>query len=118
MAKSQTELVNRALAKIGAVGSGQTASAEDVTIATDALTPLVEELNSLGVCYVPLSSDTAEEVIEDRLFQGLATLLSMDIAAEFGVAAPSDAMRQDAMNVLRRITAASPTYEVLRADYF
>ena len=95
MAKSQTDLVNRALAKIGAVGSGQTASAEDVTIATDALTPLVEELNSLGVCYVPLSSDTSEEVIEDRLFQGLATLLALDISAEFGGPVPGDDARQN-----------------------
>lgn len=116
--KSQTELVTRALNKIGAVGSGQTASAEDVAIAQGALDPLLAELATLGVAYVVTSSDAAAEEIPDELFQGLATLLAMDIAAEFGMPAPVDEARQNAMNVLRRITAARPTYETLRADYF
>ncbi|UQS95224.1 adaptor protein [Pseudanabaena phage Pam5] len=116
--KTQAQLFTRALNKIGAVGSGQTASSEDVAIASGALAPLLAELATLEVCYIVISDDTAAEEIPDELFQGLATLLAMDIAAEFGQPAPTDEARQNAMNVLRRITAAKPTYEVLEAVYF
>lgn len=116
--KTQTELFNRALIKVGAVGSGQTASAEDVAIASAALGPLLAELAALSVVYVPVSSDTSAEEIPDESFQGLATLLAMDIAAEFGMPAPADEARQNAMNVLRRINAQRPSYETLEATYF
>jgi hypothetical protein len=116
--KTQTELFTRALTKVGAVGSGETPSAEDVAIASGALGPLLAEIAALGVAYVVTSADTAAEEIPDELFQGLSTLLAMDIAAEFGSPAPADEARQNAMNVLRRITAAGPTYETLQATYF
>jgi len=79
--KTQTELFTRALNKIGAVGSGQTASSDDVAIASGALGPLLAELAALTVCYVVTSDDTTAEEIPDELFQGLSTLLAMDIAA-------------------------------------
>ena len=116
--KTQTELFTRALVKVGAVGSGQTASAEDVAIASGALEPLLEELRALRVCNVVISADTSAEEIPNELYQGLSTLLAMDIAAEFGMPAPADEARQNAMNVIRRITAMQPTHEILVADYF
>lgn len=116
--KTQTELFTRALNKIGAVGSGQTASAEDVAIVQGALAPLLAELDVLEVVSVVITSDVAAEEIPDEYFQGLATLLAMDVAAEFGQPAPSDDVRQNAMNGLRRVSAAKPTYEVLEAVYF
>ena len=100
------------------MGSGQTPSAEDIAIASGALEPLLEELRALRVCNVVISADTSEEEIPDELFQGLSTLLAMDIAAEFGMPAPADEARQNAMNVIRRITAMQPTHEILVADYF
>ncbi len=116
--KTQTELFTRALVKIGAVGSGQVASAEDVAIASGALEPLLEELRALQVANVVISTDTSAEEIPDELYQGISTLLAMDIAAEFGLPAPSDDARQNAMNVIRRITATRPSYETLQVDYF
>jgi hypothetical protein len=47
--KTQTQLFTRALEKVGAVGSGQTPSAEDIAIASSALEPLLEELRALQV---------------------------------------------------------------------
>lgn len=116
--KTQAQLFTRALTKVMAVGSGETASAEDVSIAQEALAPLLAELTLLDVASVVITDDTTAEEIPDELFQGLSTLLAMDIAAEFGMPAPTDEARQNAMNVLRRITAARPTYETLEATYF
>lgn len=116
--KTQTELFNRALIKVGAVGSGQTASAEDVAIASAAIGPLLAELAALSVVYIATTDDESVEEIPDEFFQGLATILAMDIAAEFGLPAPTDDARQNAMNVLRRINAQRPTYETLEATYF
>lgn len=116
--KSQTDLVNRALTKVMAVGAGQTASAEDIAIGQATLGPMLAELAALQVCYVPISGNTSAEEIPDELFQGLATLLAIDIGADFGMPVAPDAARQDAMNVLRRIVASRPTYETLAVDYF
>lgn len=116
--KTQTDLCNRALNKAGAGSAGQTASAEDIAIAQDALGPMLLELEALGVCSVVTTSNVSAEEIPDELFQGLATLLALDISPEFGGPVAPDAARQNAMAVLRRITAARPTYETLATDYF
>jgi hypothetical protein len=116
--KTQTQLFTRALEKVGAVGSGQTPSAEDIAIASSALEPLLEELRALQVCNVVIGSDTAAEEIPDELYQGLSTLLAMDIAAEFGQPAPTDEARQNGMNVIRRVSASRPSYEILWAESF
>lgn len=116
--KTQAELFVRALNKIGAVGSGQTASAEDLAIVTGALVPLLNELDVLEVVSIVITNDETAEEIPDEYFQGLSTLLAMDVAAEFGLPAPTDEARQNAMNVLRRISSVKPTYEILEANYF
>jgi hypothetical protein len=79
---------------------------------------MMDELSALGVCDVVLTSDTSAEEIPNALFEGLASLLALDIASDFGLPAPSDPARQDVMNILRRITALRPTYETLTADYY
>lgn len=116
--KTQTQLCSRALSKALVVGSGQTASAEDIAVAQLVLNPMMDELSALGVCEVVLTSDTSAEEIPNELFEGLASLLALDIASDFGMPAPSDEARQNVMNVLRRITALRPTYEPLTVDYF
>lgn len=116
--KTQAQLFTEALSNINAVGSGETASAEDVAIAAGALGPLLSVLASRQVCNVVTTDDTTAEEIPDELFDGLADLLSMNIRAKFGLPRPTRQEREDAMNVLRAITATPPTYETLEATYF
>lgn len=116
--KTQTQLCERALSKVEKVGSGQTASAEDIAVAQLVLNPMIDELSALGVCDVVLTSDTSAEEIPNELFNGLAALLALDIASDFGLPAPSDEARQNVMNIIRRIAALRPTYETLAAEYY
>jgi hypothetical protein len=119
MPKSQTELCIRALNKVGVVGGGQSPAAEDLALVQDALAPLVAELSSLGVVTsIDLSDDTDALEIDDDIFQGVATVLALDIGPEFGKPMASDVDRQSAMNVLRRITACRPTYQVLPGKFY
>lgn len=118
MAKSQTDLFNRALTKVGAVGSGQSAAAEDVAQARAALTPLLAELDVLEVASIVITGDETAEEIPDEYFWALSTLLAADISPDFGGTAPTDAQRQELMKPLRRVSATKPTYETLQADYF
>lgn len=116
--KTQAQLFTRALTKVGAVGSGETASSEDVAIAQIVIGPLLDELAALQVLYIPIGSDTSVEEIPNEYFEGLATLLAADIGPDFGMAVVGDAARQDLMKPLRRIAAQRPTYETLQATYF
>lgn len=118
MPKSQTELCTRALKLILRVGAGQSASSEDVDAAQAQLVPLLAELSALGVCQVGVSEDVDALEIDDELYQGLATLLALDIGPEFGLPPASDEARVSAMKALRRITAQRPTYETLAVDYY
>lgn len=118
MAKSQTELFNRALVKVGAVGAGQTASAEDVAYPRNALGPIIAELDELGVASIVITSNEAAEEIPDEYFAALAVLLAADISPDFGGPAPSDEQRQALMAPMRRVSATKPTYETLKAESF
>jgi hypothetical protein len=115
---TQTEMFNRALTIVGAVGSGQTAASEDVGIARLAFAKLVAELDALQVVSIVLTNDESSDEIPEELFQSVAAALAIDIYADFGGPIPSDEARENARNMIKRIVATRPTYEILRADYF
>jgi hypothetical protein len=118
MAKTQTELFTRALTKVGAVGAGETAAAEDVAKAREALGPLIAELDALQVVSIVLSSDEEAEEVPDEVYQALATALAIDIAADFGGAVATDEARESARSMIKRVVASGPTYEVAQALFF
>ncbi len=117
--KTQTELLALALTRCGATGTGETASAEDTAKAAAALPDLLDELAAERVCYVPISGDADAEEIPNELFRALAHLLALDIGPDVAAAMPAtDAQREDAKMILRRLSAQKPTYETLSVDYF
>lgn len=119
MAKTSTELFNKALNLLGVVGAGQTASAEDTTIARDALQPLLSELALAEVAYIPVDPvDLLSEDIPDEYFNGLAILLANDIGPNFGIPQVSEVERQTMMNRMRRVSARGPQGFVQEALYY
>jgi hypothetical protein len=119
MARTQTALFNAALDKIHAVGSGQTASAEDVAKASDRLPDLLDELAAEQALYLAITGDPSAEEIPGEIFDPLAILLGLDIRQNVtGEPQPTDQERLDVIKRIRRITTSRTTYEVLRADYF
>jgi len=119
MAKTVLSLLERSLQIVDQVGSGQTASAEDAQLAFDCLKSLVAELSARGVADIYIHpTDTTRELIEDELWNALADVLAVDLRTTFSGDIVPDDVREGKINRVRRIKAAGPTYEVLRADYF
>ena len=119
MAKTSSQLFLLTLRKLLVVGSGQTASAEDTEIASDALQPLLAELASSNVAYIPVDPvDTASQDIPDEFFNVLADLLADDIAPHFGIPQANAATRQQMLNRMRLIASSGPKGFVLKATYF
>ena len=116
--KTPADVYDEALTAIGAVGSGQTASAEDTLVAKTAFRPLLEELAAIDVCYIAVdpTDDDAEDIPEEY-FLPLAKVLANEIAPHFG--APYDeGIRQLMLSRLRRLSH-SPSYsQTQQAEYY
>jgi hypothetical protein len=116
---TQAALFTRALSKVGAVGSGQTASAEDVAIARAALPLLIAQIEALQITTIPITDDEDDDTeIPNELFEELAKNLVLFMREEFGGSAVSDAEKMDALTMLRRICTVRASGEVQRAEYF
>lgn len=115
---TQTALFNRALNKVGAVGSGQTASAEDVAIARAALPLLIAQIEALQITTIPITGDESADEIPSELFEELAKNLVLFIREDFGGPSVTDAEKMDALMMLRRICTVRASGEVQRAEYF
>lgn len=116
--KTPNDVFDEALTAIGAVGAGQTASAEDTLVAKTAFRPLLDELAATDVCYIAVDpvDDDAEDIPEE-FFLPLSKVLANEIAPHFGV--PYDeGVRQLMLVRLRRI-GHSPSYGVTQqAEYY
>lgn len=112
--KTQNELFTKALGKIQVVGD----AAEDVAIARAALGPLLEMLAVREICSVVISDDVNAGEIPDYLFEQLAVCLALNLRADFSLPEANSVEREDALTMLRRITATRPTYETLAVNYF
>lgn len=72
-----TQIVTRALRRLGVVPSGGTPSAEDLADGEEALNAMVASFNAEGLIGISLP-------VEDRFEQGLVALLAVRLADEYG----------------------------------
>lgn len=114
MSKTRTQLANRALEKLRIVGLGNSPEAED-TEQVDGVIDAFSEFLTSTVPPIYTIADLSE--IEDSAFEWLADYLAYFVAPDFQKP-QDDGIRQRAEYMLRRLTTAGPTYEVLRAEYF
>lgn len=116
--KKPSDVYDEALTALGAVGAGQTASAEDTAVAQTAFRPLLEELAAIDVCYIAVDpTDDEAEDIPEEYFLPLSKLLANEIAPHFG-AAYDENLRQILLVRLRRV-GVSGSYGVTQAaEYY
>lgn len=122
--RTQTDLVNEALANLGVLASGQVPDVEDVQYVTEKLDAIFRMLAGLDICYIPDPNN-----IPGALFSPLADIVAGDCATKFG-SSPDDfaKLTQKGLGVppgsgaaamaLKQITRGRPTFEPLRACYF
>jgi hypothetical protein len=110
MSKTRAQLVNRALANLGALPAGQTANDEEYDQVDALVTPVLESLSARDIYYVPDEAAIAEEA-----FIPLGHCLAWACASEFG--AQGDValytMKQQAELELKVIQSEPPTYKPL-----
>ncbi len=99
MAKTENELIVAALENIGAVGSGQSASAADIEQAGKYVAPMLADLAARRVVYVADS-----DVIEDEYFPWLVRILAYWASDAFGLPTNED-KRAMAEAMLRKVVA-------------
>lgn len=110
--KTRTQLIERAAVELGALPSGQELSDEDSDTIENLVDPLVQQLAIEDVVTI---EDTDQ--IPSEYFIPLARLLANESAPSFGQAYSADVRAVNA-SVLRRLSAARGTGEVLKATYF
>ncbi len=116
--KTPADVYDEALTALGAVGAGQTASAEDTLVAQTAFRPLLEEIAAIDVIYIAVdpTDDDAEDIPEE-VFLPLSKLLANEIAPHFG-AAYDDNLREILLKRIRRIVH-SPSYgQTQQSEYY
>jgi hypothetical protein len=110
MSKTRADLVNRALANIGALPAGQTANTEEYDQVDALVLPVVESLAARDIYYVADATAIPEEA-----FIQLGHCLAWACAPEFG--AQGDValytMKQQAELELKVMQSEVPTYKVL-----
>ena len=110
--KTRLELVNRALGRLGIVGAGQTASAEDLEV-VDGLVDFV--ILDLAVRQVYAVSN--DEEIPTEASEYIAALLAQAAAADFQKPTNPQIIEW-AEAKLRKLGAEHPTYEHQYAKYY
>lgn len=126
MAKTRGDLVDRALKMLGAVGSGQTASAEDTTLVDGLLNAVLDELHRRGVIYVGnrgTQGNLTTGSFADAEFIPLAASLAKAAAPDFGKTgselADAYSMAADGENRLRAMqSVGDDTDEPIRITAF
>ena len=112
MAKTSTQLANRALEKLQMVGLGQSPDAEDTQKALDKYETFAEFISGIDVYTISDETD-----IDLAAFEPLASYFAYFIASDFSK--PQDEnMRLAAENLLNRLTATKPTYETMVSEHF
>lgn len=116
--KTRTDLINAALANLGILAAGQSASAEDFNEVDDHIDGLIASLDKRDIVTV----DNIE-AIPIEWFSALSTLLADQAAPSFGMpgllpspSAPNPVAAAE--TELREIVYARPTREPQRTEYF
>lgn len=110
--KTRVQLIERAATELGKLVSGQNLETEDYNTIDALLDPLIEQLSLDSVVTI----DDAN-AIDPRYFLPLGRLLANEAAPSFGTPT-NDNLKAADERTLRRLTAAKPTYETLKVDYF
>lgn len=110
MAKTRAELVNRALANLGALPAGQTANQEEYDQVDALVIPVVDSLSARDIYYVADATNIPEEA-----FIALGHCLAWACAPEFGLHNDPAlaALAQQAEVHLKIIQSEVPTYKTL-----
>lgn len=116
--KTPYQVYTKALSLVGALGAGQTASAEDIDVCETALKPLIDELSATNVAHISISvDDNTNEEVPEEYFLTLAKLLANEIAPDFG--APSDeTLRQILLDRMRQVGNSGSYAKTQTAEYF
>lgn len=111
MSQTQTDLTTAVLEELGAVGSGQTASAEDTAAVVAKIDPALANLAARNSIYIPDSDD-----IPDEAFTPLVAYLAEICAPKFGRPTNPAAKNaaEDELRLLTRIGRG--TGEKLKVD--
>ena len=112
MAKTSTNLSNRALEKLLVVGLGQSPDAEDTAKALDKYEGFKAAIEVEEVYTIADDTD-----IDIAAYEWLALYFAYFLANDFGKP-QDDAMRQAAEYHLKLQTSKKPTYQVAAADHF
>lgn len=118
--KTRNELIERALNLLGAVGAGQSPSAEDIELMDGLVEPMLAMLPVRGI-----SEAINPDEVPDEIYLPLAVLLADVATTDFGVnrGTPDDPNSfsfkvGQAEQQLRVITATRPTYAPAQVEYF
>jgi hypothetical protein len=109
---TRRELVDMAAVKLGALGAGQTLSAEDLDTIDTMVPALFDQLAEDDILAIG-----DEEAIPASWCPYLATLLANLVGPDFG--APFDpSIKQGSEAILRKLVRGKETYEPQTPDYF
>ncbi len=110
--KTAAELIDEAASDIGALGPGESLSAEDFVKFDNKLDSLLEMLSMEGV-YI-----ADKDEVPAAFFLPMARLLG-NVAGAAVVGAPlNDPAWDRDVHLLRRLSASRATYEPIKADYY
>lgn len=112
LAKTRTQLKERAAKDLGIIEPGETLSAEDDETFDGLVDPLIAQLAADQIVGIQDS-----EAIELEYFLPLARLLANIAGPDFGSPINEDAKNVDEAT-LRRLTSSGPTYQPLKVEYF
>jgi hypothetical protein len=80
MAKSRTDLVERALKNLGVLPSGMTPNVQEYNSIDELIDPMIEDLIARDIFFVEDA-----DAIDDKAFLALGNILAGVAAAEFGL---------------------------------
>jgi len=117
--RTRRDLVTEALINLGVLAAGQQPDAEDFAAVDGKYDALIARLELQSI----LDLDTTIDEIPSEFFAPLAVLLADDAALAFGLPGvpPSQSNpqpRQAAIDQIRLVTYARPTYTPLQTEYF
>jgi hypothetical protein len=117
--RTRNDLVNEALMNLGLLAAGQSPAAEDFAAVNGKVEALYERLESQDI----IDLDNTVDEIPSNIFNQLAVILADDAALMFGLpgipASPSNPQPlATAIDSIRRVTYARPTYVPQKSEWF
>jgi hypothetical protein len=112
MSYTRLQLANRALVKMGVVGTGQSPEAEDTDKVDDIIDAVSAHLEAAQIYSIP-----DIDAIEDSAFEWVADFLAYTASPDFSLPV-DEAKRLRAERMLKLITSSGPSRQPMTVDYF